>query len=189
MAAITNVSFIGARGAGKSRLSRKLSKLTGRLALSTDSLISYEADGWTISSIVDREGWSGFRDREYEILKKLTGMTELLIDCGGGILIEAPDPKDPHGVEPVSTRKWDLLKKNTRIVYIKRSVPFLLSKVKKGDPNRPDLVGEYERLLSRRLPMYEKAADFVVDLELLDTDQALESLQNFLRNGLNTQQE
>lgn len=163
-----NIALIGARGAGKSKIARKLSKLTGLVSLSTDTLISYEENGRTISSIVAERGWPGFRNLESDILEKVSGMTGVIIDCGGGILFEAADE---NGIEPLSARKIALLRESSYVIYLKREMDYLLKKVKKGDPNRPDLSGAYQELLKRRLPVYESQSDYTLDMTRYDIDR------------------
>ena len=158
-----NIALIGGRGAGKSKVSRRLGKLSGRPVFSTDTLLSYEAGGRTITRIVKEEGWSGFRDREFAIVQKLCAMRDIVIDCGGGVLVEAPDLSSGGGEELLSRRKLDVLKHGAEVVYVKRPLAWLLEKVRR-DANRPDLIGEYQKVLERRLPWYEQAADFTLDL-------------------------
>ncbi len=182
MPGITNIALIGARSAGKSKISRKLSRITGMLSLSTDSLISYEAGGVTIERIVADEGWKGFREREYKILKKLCDMDHLIIDCGGGILVEAPTA--PEETESPSDRKIGLLKARSHIVYIHRSIDFLMEKAEaKNDPARPALTDHYRALLEWRLPMYEEVADTILDMNRLSLEEALEELSQRIRKG------
>ncbi|MBX7058487.1 MAG: shikimate kinase [Leptospirales bacterium] len=167
-----NIAFIGARGAGKSRLSRKLGKLCGRVTLSTDSLISYEAGGLTIAEIVAAEGWHGFRQREYQLLQKFLAMRRILIDCGGGILVES----DARGGEVLSQRKLQLLRQTANIVYIKRNLEWLLERGQ-ADALRPQLSADYEQTLMRRLPWYEEAADFTLNMDSRSLDEAMLVLQ------------
>ena len=177
-----NIAFIGARGAGKSKLSRKFGKKSNRVVLSTDSLVSYEADGRTIAEIVSDEGWPGFRNREYELLQKIGGMREIVIDCGGGILVEPGPAGSPAGSEIFSERKAKLLKDTAHIIYIRRSVPWLVGRVS-HDSSRPDLGGDYAQLLERRLPWYESVADTVLEMDGREIEDALaELLQRFPRN-------
>jgi len=170
MALKANISFIGARGAGKSRLSRKLGKLTGMPVMSSDTLISYEAGGVTIESIVARSGWADFREKEYQLLKKLTSFEGVIIDCGGGMIVEAP-AKDREA-ETLSARKVELLKKRCHIIYVKQDTEYLLKKVRK-DHSRPDLSDNYQLTLERRLPWYESIADLTLDMNALEVDDAL----------------
>lgn len=162
-----SLALIGARGAGKSRLSRKLGKRMGRAVFSTDTQISFAAGGLTVEQIVAREGWSGFRRREYEILQTICDMENAIIDCGGGILVEAP--AEGERIETFSARKARLLKEHCIVVYLKRPMSWLLEKGQVSS-SRPDLGGEsYEDLLKRRLPWYEEVADVVLDANHLGT--------------------
>lgn len=171
------LALIGARGAGKSKISRKLSKKTSFPVFSTDLLISYEAGGLTIAELVKNHGgWTGFRDREFDVLKKLMPMESVMVDCGGGILVEAPDSSQGLEEETFSSRKYELLASNCHIIYLKQSNDYLLKKLN-PDANRPDLIGDYEKLLERRLPWYEKAADYVLDLENNSNQEVLNILQ------------
>ncbi|HBS04648.1 MAG TPA: shikimate kinase [Leptospiraceae bacterium] len=166
-----SIALIGARGAGKSRLSRKLGKKLDRAVFSTDTQISFEAGGKTIQQIVSEEGWKGFRNREFEILQKVAGMQPAIIDCGGGILVEAPE--SPGATESFSGRKAEILKEYCIVVYIKRPMSWLLGKVQES-ASRPNLGGEpYEELLNRRLPWYEQAADIVLEADGAGTKDLL----------------
>ncbi len=166
---------MGGRGAGKSKISRKFGKLTNRVVLSTDTLVTYEAGGLTVDTIVSRYGWKNFRDREYEVLEKLKAMKNIIIDCGGGILVEAPDSSGPGSTEKYSERKADLLKSFCTVVYIQRDMKWLQSKSGR-DSGRPDLIGEYDELLRRRFAWYEKAADRIVEMKDLEADDVAKIL-------------
>lgn len=169
-----NIALIAPRGAGKSKLSRKLSKKTGRLYLSTDQLVCYEAGGKTIKEIVETEGWLSFRNREYEILKKLTSMNHIIIDCGGGILFDI-DPNTNEEIE--SERKIELLKKHTFIIYVYRDIEWLLNKVS-NDAQRPDLnqQKEYIEILNKRLPFYKKYANYILDMRDKEIKDGVEEI-------------
>lgn len=164
-----NIALIGARGAGKSKISRKLAKLLERQIFSTDSLISYEAGGEPISAIVGKVDWQGFRDMEHDVLAKVSSMQNVLIDCGGGILVEAPG-YEGNKKECLSKRKAELLK-NCVVVYLKRPMKYLMEKGKL-DSNRPELTKDYKALLERRLPWYEDAADLTVSLVDISVKEA-----------------
>ena len=170
----TNIAFIGARGAGKSKLSRKFGKRSGRVVLSTDSLVSYEAGGRTIAQIVAAEGWPGFRDREFDLLAKIGDMRDIVVDCGGGILVEATADA-PAGTELFSERKAAKLKEIAHVVYIYRDIDWLIGRVAE-DSSRPDLGGDYRQVLARRLPWYEKIADTTLDMDGREIEYGLDAL-------------
>ncbi|OQX33092.1 MAG: shikimate kinase, partial [Candidatus Sedimenticola endophacoides] len=83
-----NIVLIGMRGAGKSSISRRLSLLTKRPVISTDLLIEYENDGLGIPGIVAEQGWAAFREQEFRVIEKVTRLDNLIIDCGGGVIVD-----------------------------------------------------------------------------------------------------
>ncbi len=173
MEPVRNLAFIGARGAGKSKLSRKFAKLTNRVVFSTDTLVSYEAGGKTIADIVAANSWANFREREYQVLDKICRMDNVVVDCGGGIMVEAPAGPDQE--ETLSTRKVEVLKSHCEVIYIKREMEWLFKKADKN-ANRPDLQGEYRQVLERRMPWYEDMADFILDMTNRDLEWAMDIL-------------
>ncbi|XDD56197.1 shikimate kinase [Leptospira sp. WS4.C2] len=172
-----NIIFIGARGAGKSKVSRSLSKKTEFPVVSTDSIAVYEAGGIPIPKFVEKSGWKAFRELEYSILQKLKAADGIILDCGGGILFDL----DENGNEVPSQRKLDLLRSMGRIVYLERGAEELIEKVK-GDPTRPDLSKEtsYRSILEKRLPVYQEAAHFKLNLSKLSKEEAAEHILDWL---------
>lgn len=176
-----NLALIGARGAGKSKVSRKLAKLMNWQVFSTDSLISYEASGDTIEKIVAESGWLGFREQEFKVLDKVTGMKGVIIDCGGGILVEAP--QNAHTAETFSIRKSQCLKNSCFTVYLKKNLEDLCLKME-PDANRPNLMGDYRTLLQHRLPWYEACADLTVELGEMNVKEVADYIFNKLPKSL-----
>lgn len=172
-----NIIFIGARGAGKSKVSRSLSKKTDFPVVSTDSIAVYEAGGISIPSFVEKFDWKKFRELEYSILQKLENANGIILDCGGGILFDL----DESGNEIPSRRKLDILRKIGRIVYLERDLEELIEKVK-GDSTRPDLskVNSYRSILEKRLPVYQEAAHFKLNLSKLTKEEAAERVLDWL---------
>ena len=171
MTAIKSFAFIGPRAAGKSRLSRKFAKRIDWVLFSTDTLVSYEAGGLSPKEIVTKEGWPGFRKRETEVLIKVAPMKRVVIDCGGGILVST----DENEAEVVSTIKADLLRSNCTTIYIKRDIDWLLSREAESN-HRPSLSADYKSVLKKRLPWYEQAADYTLDLSKRDASEGLAEL-------------
>ncbi|WP_028878353.1 shikimate kinase [Terasakiella pusilla] len=159
-----NIALIGMRGAGKSKVSRRLSLAMKRDVLSCDLLIEYDNGGKSIAEIIaEHKGdWRAFRDMEYATLQKICALDGNIIDCGGGIVVDV----DENGQEIYSERKINLLRQSGRIVWLKGDIARLAAKVK-GDAKRPSLseTKSAEDVMRRRLPFYEKAADIVIDIE------------------------
>ena len=82
-----NINLIGMRGVGKSNVARRLSVLTKRPVMSTDVLIEYES-GLPVPQFVESRGWRDFRDLEFTIIAKLAEMDGIIVDCGGGALVD-----------------------------------------------------------------------------------------------------
>ncbi|HEY9163469.1 MAG TPA: shikimate kinase, partial [Magnetovibrio sp.] len=131
-----NIVVIGMRGAGKSNVSRRLSVLTKRTVLSSDTLIEYENDGQTIAEFIATNpgGWRAFRELEYQVVKKIANMDGVIVDCGGGVIVDL----DENGDEVYSQRKVDALKENGVVIWLKGDIKRLVEKVK-NKPERPTL--------------------------------------------------
>lgn len=159
-----NIVLIGMRGAGKSKVSRRLSALTKRDVLSSDLLIQYDNDAKSIPEILEEHNgdWRVFRDMEFDTVRKITALDGNIIDCGGGVIVDLDD----EGNEVFSARKVDLLKQSGLIIWLKGDIPRLAAKVK-GDAKRPSLseTKSAEEVMCRRLPFYEQAADITIDIE------------------------
>ena len=159
-----NIVLIGLRACGKSSVSRHLSRLSKRPVLSTDLLVSYEQGGRSIADIVTacQGDWRSFRDMEYAVACKAAVLDGIIIDCGGGMVVDWDD----QGREMFSARKVSVLKKNGFVVWLQGDVQRLAQKVQ-GDATRPALSDSLDiaEVMERRLPFYRQAADWTVDIE------------------------
>lgn len=149
------------RGVGKTNIARRLSFATKRPVMSTDVLIQYDT-GQSIPDFVADHGWAAFRDTEYEVVRKVSRLDGLIIDAGGGIVVDL----DNTGQEVYSSRKVDLLRDNGEVVFLCGDIERLANKVA-GDPNRPELDASRAAadLMHARLPFYQAAADWTIDVE------------------------
>lgn len=159
-----NIVLIGMRGAGKSSISRRLAVLTKRDLLSTDRLISYDNGGRTIAAIVAGQGgdWRAFREMEFAVVRKVANMNGLIIDAGGGVVVDL----DKQGNEIYSERKVAALKARGRLVWLTVNIRRVATKVSR-DSRRPRLSGRLseEEVMRQRIPFYKQAADLVATTE------------------------
>ncbi len=159
-----NIVLTGMRGVGKSNISRRLCLLTKWPVLSTDLLIEYENGGKSIQEIIaENDGdWRSFRDMEYQVVEKISRFDNVIVDCGGGIVVDVAD----DGSEIYSERKIDLLKANGKIIWLQADIERLAEKVK-DDQRRPTLdeTRSAQEVMQRRLPFYQRSADIVIDVE------------------------
>jgi shikimate kinase len=156
-----NLALIGGRGCGKSALSRRILRANKHFTLfPLDALVRYEAGGKTIPEIVEERGWSGFRELEFEVVRKVGAFPGgALIDCGGGIVVDL----DADGNEIYSERKVASLQEHGLLVYLQRDVDYLIAQIG-DDPNRPSLSdnASFREIMQRRDPWYRQAADITI---------------------------
>ncbi|MFK7888194.1 MAG: shikimate kinase [Gammaproteobacteria bacterium] len=146
--------LIGAMGAGKSAVGRALAGALGYEFADSDACIERHA-GVDISFIFEKEGESGFRQREHRALCELTQHQRIVIATGGGCVV-TPDNRT-------------LMQKNGLVIYLQASVEQLFERVRCSS-HRPliqtdDPQAALARIVEDRLPLYRELADLVVDTE------------------------
>jgi shikimate kinase len=154
----TNIALIGFMGAGKSAVGRVLAAKLDMEFIDMDSLIEEKA-GRSIAEIFTRDGEPAFRRMEAEITAQVAGKEKKVIACGGGIVLEQ--------------NNIDIIKKSSIIVYLAAEPAILLRRVINGQERRPllevaDPAAAIDGLLIFRRPLYEKAADIIIDTSQLD---------------------
>lgn len=159
---VASVSLIGVRGCGKSNVSRRLAAVSKRALLSTDVLIQYDNGGQSIAEVA-RAGWHTFRDLEFQVVAKSVGVTDAIIDCGGGVVVDV----DQDGSEIFSQRKVSILREAGPVVWLDGDLERLAEKAAVPTANRPPLsdVQSTIDLMRARLPFYERASDIRIDIE------------------------
>ncbi len=174
-----NINLIGLRGVGKSNIARRLSVLTKRPVMSTDTLIEYES-GMPLVDFVAARGWPAFRDLEYEIVAKLARLDGLIVDCGGGVIIDLDD----EGLEVFSTRKVAALRAGGPIVFLEGDIARLAAKVA-DDPTRPslDAARSAEAVMRARAPLYRQAADTTLFVERESRPQVAWAIARRVEDG------
>lgn len=150
-----NIILIGYMGCGKTSLGKKLSYKERIALLDTDKMIE-QKQGMTVSEIFDEKGEGAFRVMETECLKEIMGYFEkYVISVGGGL--------------PVKEENRELLKELGSVVYL-RAKPDTIYERLKNDTSRPllrgdDPKGKIESMIKQRGPVYELAADCIVDVD------------------------
>jgi shikimate kinase len=149
-----NIFLVGPMGSGKSAVGRRLAGRLGLEFVDSDAEIESRT-GVDIPYIFEREGETGFRHRERDVLDELTRRQGVLIATGGGAVLDA------------DTR--ERLKARGCVIYLRTSVNQQLARTRRGDQrpllNNPDPRGTLERLMQQRAPLYEESADLTVDTD------------------------
>lgn len=167
-----NVILIGYMGCGKSSVGVKLSYRLKQPFLDTDKMIENRA-GKMISEIFDEEGEAYFRNLETETITELLNQKHwYIISTGGGL--------------PMRSENREVLKKLGKVIYL-RTKPETIYNRLKGDTTRPllrgdDPLGKITEMISQRGPVYEEAADEIIDVDKLSFEQILSKISQMVSN-------
>ena len=136
-----------------------------------DSLIEQKA-GKSIPNIFQQDGEVAFRELEIEVAKEISKGRNLVIACGGGVVLNKIN--------------IDRLREESIIVYLTASPTALLKRVSNDAEVRPLLKVDnpsstIKELLRFRKPFYERAADIKVDTSNLDIDSVVEQIVTGLK--------
>ena len=153
----SNIALIGFMGSGKSTVGKALAGQLKMDFVELDALVEQKA-GRSIAEIFEHEGEPAFRKLEAQVACEAAGRRRTVISCGGGIVL------DPASV--------DCLKQNALMVYLKARPDIILKRVGGSGDVRPLLRSADPSLtindmLAARRPLYEKAADIVIDTSRL----------------------
>ena len=162
-----SIALIGFMATGKSTVGKALTDYLGDVYrfIETDQLI-VEMVGKTIPSIFAEEGEEKFRKYEIIVCGKASKLKNVVISCGGGVVLNRANIKK--------------LKKNCHIVLLKTTVEEIFNRVlKNGKRTRPiinseDPKKEIERILNYREEFYETAAEIIINTE----DKSIEEIVN-----------
>ena len=149
-----NLILCGFMGSGKSTIGKLLSEKLGARFIDTDSYIE-QKEGMTISEMFEKYGEDYFRQRELETCEALSQLQKTVISTGGGTLLREENLR--------------ALKKNGVVFLLNISSRTVLNRLK-NDTTRPLLQQEdkekaVKMMLTKRTPLYNRAADYVIDAE------------------------
>jgi len=167
----TNVALIGFMGTGKTVVGKVLAEKLNKEFVELDSLIEQKARK-SIPDIFQQDGEIAFRELEIEVTKEVSDRKNLVIACGGGIVLNKIN--------------IDRLREEAIIVYLIASPELILKRVLNEEGQRPLLntpnkASEIQRLLKFRKPFYNRAADIKIDTSRLDIDSVAEQILGKLK--------
>jgi shikimate kinase len=160
-----NIMLIGFMGAGKSTVSSYLSHMLEMKEVDTDQLI-VEKEGMSISQIFEEYGETYFRNCESNTLIELQKRKQLIVSCGGGIVLR--DENVQH------------MKESGRIVLLTANPETTLERVK-DSTQRPILNNNMNtkfiaELMEKRRDIYLEAADIIISTDNKSIEQVCEEV-------------
>ena len=167
-----NIVLIGMRGSGKTSVGKLLAAKLVKQFIEMDEMITEKA-GMSIAEIVARYGWPEFRNIEAEITRTAAGMDNTVNATGGGVVTGEDNLRE--------------LKRTGKLVWLRASLETLLKRTQ-DDSSRPSLTGkppeeEMADILRERRPVYERAADFIVDTDDASPEAVAEAIVRLLAQG------
>jgi shikimate kinase len=176
-----NLILIGYRCSGKTSVGEILAGKLGRDFVDLDRMLEEEA-GRSIQDLVAAEGWDGFREREGRLIAAACRRDGLVIATGGGAVTR--------------TENVENLKRNGFLVWLKGEAEALRSRMageERSGRVRPTLSGtdpltEIEEVLAARNPLYQGAADLMVDTTAQSLDEIAEEILTNLPPGFSAEE-
>ena len=168
-----NIALIGFMGVGKTAVGRVLAEELRKEFIELDSLIEQKV-GKSIPEIFRQDGETAFRELEIEITKEVSKGENLVIACGGGIVLNKINVNRLRG--------------NAGMVYLTASPEVILRRIAAEAGRRPllevaDPVMTIRELLDFRKLFYERAADITVDTSGLDIRAAAGEIIDKLKDN------
>ena len=175
-----NVVLIGYRATGKSTVGKILSAKLKVAFWDTDAMVE-KSMAMPIKEIVALHGWNYFRAKERETIKYLTQKEDCVIATGGGVVLFRENVK-------LLKQNVDLLKQAGVIIWLNAPLQDIIERLKEDaqkEATRPqftpgNIIQETIDIMRRRLPLYESAADYVVDTLEKNPEQIAEEIYQYL---------
>lgn len=153
--------LVGAPGAGKSTVGRRLARRWGRTFRDSDHMVEERA-GKSVADMFVEDGEQAFRDLERDVIAAALDDLDGVLALGGGAVL---DPVTRARLIPAPCLWLRVgVSEATRRVGLNASRPLLLGNVR----------GTLITLLDERTPMYADVATWTVDTDGLTVEQVVE---------------
>ncbi|MGZ3596721.1 MAG: shikimate kinase, partial [Syntrophales bacterium] len=139
----------------------------------TDELVERGA-GRSIRDMVADKGWTYFRKRESEIIRKLPLLCSGVVATGGGAVMDEGN--------------CGILKRHGLLIWLRADVVTIVERMRgdtASEERRPsllhdDISWETEDVLKERLPVYRGLADFSLDTKDKNINEIVNAVCGFL---------
>ncbi|MBL7157107.1 MAG: shikimate kinase [Candidatus Omnitrophica bacterium] len=168
-----NIVLVGFMGTGKTVVAKTLAKRLGMKYVSTDDLIE-EREKVSIPDIFSKKGEKYFREVEKNVIKDVSLMENMVIDAGGGVVINAENVKNLNkkGVIICLWAEPEVILQRTKH-HTKTKRPLL---------NVREPLGKIEELLAFRKSFYERA-DYHIRTSGMSVDKVADEVEGIIKNA------
>lgn len=160
---MTRIVIVGAPGAGKSTVGRRLARRWGVPFRDSDQMVEAEA-GKSVADIFVDEGEASFRSRERDVIAKALDDPDGVLALGGGAVLDA-STRERLAQAPCVWLRVGVGEAAQR-VGLNTSRPLLLGNVR----------GTLMALLDERTPLYEEVATWSVDTDGRTADEVVDAV-------------
>lgn len=166
---MNNIFLIGYRCSGKTSAGKTLAAKLGWTFVDSDRLIAAEI-GCSIANFIAANGWAAFREKERNLIARLSEIDRQVVAAGGGAVI--------------ATENVGHMRSNGKVIWL-QAAPDTIRRRMQADAgtaaNRPPLtgqgtLGEITAVLDERKPLYAGAAHHFIDTDDLNTDEVVEKI-------------
>lgn len=162
----SSIALVGFMGTGKTAVGRMLAAKTGKEFIELDAVIAARA-GRDIPEIFRVEGEIGFRQREIEAVCEVAGKKNVVIACGGGVVLNKIN--------------IDRLRRECAIVCLTASPAAILLRTSADKGGRPlldvaDRARQVMEMMAFRRPYYKAAADITINTSRLRPEKVAERI-------------
>jgi shikimate kinase len=170
-----NLVLIGYRATGKTSVGARLAALLHRPFVDLDQVLVREA-GRPIADIVAQGGWAEFRRLEKELVARYAAIPGQVLAPGGGAVLDRDNVA--------------ALRENGIIIWLTADPDTIQARLAQDQPrdaNRPSLTGsdtirEVTEVLNHRAPLYQAAAQIIVDTTHREVAQVVELVLEALKS-------
>jgi len=153
-----NIYLIGFRCTGKTTVGKIIAnKLKVEFIDADDEIVKQQ--GMQISDIVDKHGWTYFREKESDIIKEISGMGNTVVATGGGVILNKDNVEH--------------MKKSGTVIWLRANPETVKNRIlqdEKTKQSRPSLtskglIDEIQETIEIRTPLYKEAMKFHIDTD------------------------
>ncbi len=159
---LANIVLIGMPGSGKTVIGEAIARITGREHIDIDDEIE-KTEGMSVPDIFSTHGEAYFRKKEFEMMRDICKMNNLIITPGGGSVLDYDNIR--------------AMKQNGIIIWIKRD----LTELDMGNRPLSKDMGALKKIYAERKEIYNSSCDIKIDNDG-STDDVVFSLMDQLKS-------
>lgn len=170
-----NIVLTGLISCGKTSVGKKLAPKINYHFIDTDDVISEihhkeKREKQSVQEIYKNYGESYLRDIEKRAIEEITSKDNCVIATGGGTI--------------ENQKNAEILKQNSRIIFLDCSLDILVKRIKKQHP-RPIFKGlntieVLNKMSKKRMPLFKQFSDDIIDVSSCSIDDTVNKIMELI---------